>query len=328
MKLHLRALSLLAVVIVTCITFTSCNLDALIPSVGEIDSQGCVHQEKSIIEKQPTCTESGLARFECVKCGVVTRTTSLSPKHEYGEIVVLEKSTCSAEGKAEHTCTLCGFTESGPLQREPHTPDKYDVCTVCEQQVSAKEICEGRYDPSAGALTMFSVYLARGTRNVKIGETVRMDWSGYPYVTSSRVQYRSTNSSVATVDQYGEITGVGYGTCCIVATVPGTTLAGHISVAVSEDGSYDAPGYPFTVSPDMAYLPAGTPAKITITLAYEFYPESITVTASNPSQVSITYGERNGLTQEVTVTPLCSTEVLITVKVGSYTYDVGYWNFG
>ena len=324
MKLYLRTLSLVVFVIITCVFFTSC--DALIPSIDEY--QPCIHEEKKIVEKEATCTEPGLARVECVKCGAVTRTTEISPAHKYGEIVVLEKSTCTVEGRGERSCTVCGNTESGPLQREPHNPNNQDVCMVCDQQVSAKEIYEGRYDPSAGALTMFGTYLARGERNMKIGETVRMDWSGYPYVSSSRVYFRSTNPEVATVDSYGEITGVGYGACCIIATVPGTTLAGHISVAVSEDGSFDGPAYPFTVSPDMAYLPAGTPAKITITLAYEFYPESITVTASNPSHVSITYGERNGLTQEVTITPLCSTDVLITVKVGSYTYDVGYWNFG
>ena len=323
MKLFVRCLSLFAMVLVFSVTLTSC--DALLPDLPT----GCfVHEEKRIVEKEATCTESGIARFECVHCGEVLRTQDITPSHKYGDVVYLENPTCQSEGLGERSCTVCDHTLSGPLPKAPHNPNNQDVCIECNELISAEELYNGRYDDSAGELTMFSVYLARGERSVKIGETVRMSWSGYPYVSSSRVYFRSTDTKVATVDSYGEIKGVGYGTCCIIATVPGTTLAGHISVAVSEDGSYDALGYPFTVSPQMAYLPAGTPAKIEITLAYEFYPESITVTTSDPSCVSISYGERRGLTQEVTITPLGSANVLVTVHVGSYSYDVGYWSFG
>ena len=94
---------------------TAALLTALLPAAvfaasGGGCERGLDHQwGEWATTKQPTCTEEGMRKRTCSRCGK-TETGSVPAKgHRFGEWTVVSEPTDRAPGMKEHTCGVCGW---------------------------------------------------------------------------------------------------------------------------------------------------------------------------------------------------------------------------
>jgi len=159
--------SLLAVVAVIALAFSSCSHSRMLTDVkvikaatctekGEIESAcECGYVKKSAIPatehipgsweitKEPTCDASGSKRLLCRNCGFTIETANIAARSH--DIVKVEEkaATCAEVGyKAYEYCTACDYTTYSEIQKKAHTPGAAatcttpQYCTVCEMAVS------------------------------------------------------------------------------------------------------------------------------------------------------------------------------------------------
>jgi len=119
----MKKIALLLVILLFGVCMISCTLH--------------LHNEKSVIVKEATCTEEGIENIVCTICGKVLSTNTI-PKSDYHSWITLDPvdPTCESVGLTEgYKCSLCG--EIDVAQKEipmiPHTyDDDYDEsCNVC-----------------------------------------------------------------------------------------------------------------------------------------------------------------------------------------------------
>ncbi|MDO4556809.1 MAG: Ig-like domain-containing protein [Lachnospiraceae bacterium] len=88
---------------------------------GEIISKTSDHSYKVIIDKNPTCAETGSQHEECTICGDKKASVIIpSTGHSYGAWTVTEGS-CTTGGKKTRTCTKCGKTETETIPAKGHS---------------------------------------------------------------------------------------------------------------------------------------------------------------------------------------------------------------
>ena len=117
--------------------------------------------EKEIVERKPTCKETGLKYIVCETCGELLKTIITDKaSHDYSKIVTAP--TCTEQGYTTYTCSVCGFVEIGnyteptghsyrsdytfddnyhwkeptcghadAIVKQAHTFNQDEVCTVC-----------------------------------------------------------------------------------------------------------------------------------------------------------------------------------------------------
>ena len=68
------------------------------------------------------------------------------------------------------------------------------------------------------------------------GESYTVSWTAEPYNYTEKVSWVSSDTSVATVDSYGEITAVGQGSCIVTLSVP-SGVSVEVEVYVGSDSS-------------------------------------------------------------------------------------------
>lgn len=86
------------------------------------------------------------------------------------------------------------------------------VVSARDHSVSAQVIVIVKYKSAPDSVT-----LSQHEATLAVGETLSVDASTAPEDASSIVRYKSTDTTVATVDDDGQITAVGYGQCEILA---------------------------------------------------------------------------------------------------------------
>ncbi len=86
------------------------------------------------------------------------------------------------------------------------------VVSARDHSVSAQVIVIVKYKSAPDSVT-----LSQHEATLAVGETLSVDASTAPENASSIVRYKSTDTTVATVDDDGQITAVGYGQCEILA---------------------------------------------------------------------------------------------------------------
>ena len=133
-----------------------------INSAGE--GQSCEHEWGEIIEKHPTCTETGLSYTGCVLCHEKNGTETVIPAkgHDLEEVENKVEATCEKDGyTGDGECSRCGEEIKGTIipakghqtelknQKEAScTEDGYTgdkVCSVC-----GKTVEKGSVIPAAG----------------------------------------------------------------------------------------------------------------------------------------------------------------------------------
>ncbi len=285
------------------------------------------HKYKVTTYLAATCITEGYEERTCSVCHDVVSTVFPFGGHDFYETVEREGTSCADPGRTILTCRVCSHTEDAPSKFH-HQPNKINLCMECGAPVSAEQIVATFYDPTASRMTMLDL---SGRMFLAPGAHERIIFSTYPSVTSSKIHFRTTDPSVATVDECGTVTAVGYGACCIIAEVEDSTLAAHYYVAVTKYPSNATFVEPFKLAPAYGSFPLDTPQTFTLTMDYECNPRAITVTADDPDAVEITVGEYADRTCTVTVTPkqagAATITVTVTTKTGkmqqTYTYSFG-----
>ncbi|MBO4818902.1 MAG: hypothetical protein J5528_02080 [Firmicutes bacterium] len=57
---------------------------------------------------EASCTEGGISEIRCTRCGeVVNRVETAALGHNWGEEIVMDDATCTADGSMGHFCTVC-----------------------------------------------------------------------------------------------------------------------------------------------------------------------------------------------------------------------------
>ncbi len=80
--------------------------------------------------KEPTCTETGFARYECSRaeeCGLAPEYKVIPAAHTNGEGVVKKPATCTEPGVIEYTCEICGTVTTEEIEALEHDFSEFKV---------------------------------------------------------------------------------------------------------------------------------------------------------------------------------------------------------
>lgn len=106
--------------------------DAKIPALG--------HNSSEKILKDATCTESGVLRKVCLRCGAQEDVPIPATGHKFGAFRTTVTPTCTSAGEETRTCPLCGASETRELPASgAHHWDRDNRCTVCSMKVEETE---------------------------------------------------------------------------------------------------------------------------------------------------------------------------------------------
>lgn len=92
------------------------------------------HKFQTIIDAEPTCTESGRSYDECVVCNILTNETKLPALgHDYGEYVYQNDATCTTDGTEVSSCSRCESTLTRTAKGTAlgHDYNEEGVCVRC-----------------------------------------------------------------------------------------------------------------------------------------------------------------------------------------------------
>ena len=110
-----------------------------------------------IVTKEPTCTEKGTFKYECISCHEVLETGEIDALgHTTGEWKTVTEADCHKEGSEEVRCTVCNAVLSTrAIPKLQHIEGKwvvdqeaapgvaghrYKTCTLCGDKVREEEI--------------------------------------------------------------------------------------------------------------------------------------------------------------------------------------------
>ena len=100
-----------------------------------------------IVDKEPSCTQSGSGHRNCTCCGeTVESDVGILPLgHKFGDWEIIVSPNCTESGSRERVCDVCGYTDTEPLQAEGHSwEDEYtvDKAATCTEDGSMSIHCE------------------------------------------------------------------------------------------------------------------------------------------------------------------------------------------
>ena len=86
----------------------------------------------------PTCTAGGYTAHTCSVCNGFFKDSETAPLgHKTGEWTQTKAPTCTEEGQQIKKCLRCDYTETGTLQKLPHTDaDNDGVCDDCNKELN------------------------------------------------------------------------------------------------------------------------------------------------------------------------------------------------
>ena len=120
----------------------------------------CEHTASEwIVDKNSTCTETGLKHQECIDCGEILNTTIISvADHTATDWVIDKNPTCFSEGSHFKYCKECGITlETEKIAKKSHKAGSWETtkkatvdtagtkvkkCTVCKEIVEKAKIAQ------------------------------------------------------------------------------------------------------------------------------------------------------------------------------------------
>lgn len=184
----------------------------------------------------PTCNTQGYTTFKCKNCDeqYISNFTPMTG-HAYEDTVT--DPTCIKEGYTLHICKDCGSVKKDEITpAQGHNAGNW----VCEDAaaglyVQRCQVCYTKLDEKTVVINV-STDNSEGAK-VENGEAVIMEYGHQTSIKldqadGSNVVYESSNPSVATVDENGNITAVSSGDTVITVTIPGTDAKAEVKVSV------------------------------------------------------------------------------------------------
>ncbi|MGN0468038.1 MAG: fibronectin type III domain-containing protein [Acutalibacteraceae bacterium] len=126
----------------------------------DVSALGHNYSEKTVVDKEPTCTAQGSKSNHCTRCGKKSNITSIpSLGHEFSKSFTVDKKpTCTAQGKKSRHCVRCSkTTDETSIAANGHSYGKYQTtknptCTAKGEKVKTCSVCKAQKKDSVDAL--------------------------------------------------------------------------------------------------------------------------------------------------------------------------------
>ena len=103
------------------------------------EDEPCDHEwSKWEIEKEATCTRTGLKTRYCKLCGLEEEEVIKKTAHTFGKWTVTREASCTREGERTRTCKLCGYEETERIARTPHEYGPWKITVKATDHSSGK----------------------------------------------------------------------------------------------------------------------------------------------------------------------------------------------
>lgn len=127
------------------------------PSTPKVETTKCEHTYTSERVLEPTCTNKGIEKFTCDKCGnTYEETIDVSPSAHKYEVTEEVKATCTDSGSVTYTCSECGDTYTELTDKLSHDYISAETveptCTVAGIRTYTCTKCNDTYDEQVTAL--------------------------------------------------------------------------------------------------------------------------------------------------------------------------------
>ncbi len=139
-----------------------------------------------IVTKEPTCTEKGAFKYECISCHEVLETGEIDALgHTPGEWTTVIEADCHKEGSEEVKCTVCNAVlDTRAIPKVQHIEGKwvvdkeaapgvkghrYKTCTLCGDKVREEDIDALPAESNSGAETTESPATGKSEPNEEKG---------------------------------------------------------------------------------------------------------------------------------------------------------------
>lgn len=246
----------------------------VIPKKGSSTTINCTHPQKTtVVTKKPTCQSTGVQAVRCTTCNKVLSTTTL-PKTGHSYVTkVVKKAGIYNEGLERIYCEYCGTVKEErvipKLTREVYISDTALSLTAGSQKTirilyathdvtwksSNKSVAtvdkNGRITAiKVGTSTISTVYdgktysckltvtakpvsISATSLSLQEGKQTKLKLNN----ATSTVTWKSSNTKVVTVDQYGNVVGVKAGTATVTATCGGQTYTCRMTITKASSTS-------------------------------------------------------------------------------------------
>lgn len=137
---------------------------------------------------------------------VVTQTYEIADGHNYGSPIEWQKVTCTKDGKREYTCLNCGDRKEEVVPATGHNFGEWILSTPPTAVAKGKERREcgncGKKEYKSVDKLESTVSLSKETANLKVGQSVKIDASGFEkgdYV----LKWKNSNPKAASFKRNG-----------------------------------------------------------------------------------------------------------------------------
>ena len=200
------------------------------------------HSYTAVVTK-PTCTKQGYTTYTC-SCGHSYKSDYVSAKgHSYKAVVT--KPTCTAQGYTTYTCSECGDSyKADYVKAKGHTEGEWEIVRpATEEESGLKRICCTECGTELKTELIARIGAEGQVNGVKVND-VEINYKKSAVIVPDididdgldyTVEYKSSNSSVVSVDKNGNVYGAKKGSATITCTVTdelGNEASGTCTVKV------------------------------------------------------------------------------------------------
>ena len=163
---------------------------------------------------------------------------------------------------------------------------------------SVKNACMATYPDNGGVhVDPTGISINKSTATVTVGKTIQLNASLEPFGATGTITWASNNTSVATVNNSGKVTGVAPGTATITATCGAYSASCKVTVEEAVPINYGTKDNPISVAEAKAIISEESPTKEKITLKGIVTSATYNTQYHNFDNVYLTDGENeNALT--------------------------------
>lgn len=172
-----------------------------------------------------SCESSGLKTWQCQLCEEITQEQISATGHSFGAWKTTTEATCEQAGVQSRICQICQKTETEPI---PATGHSYGEWQISRGATVLKEGEMRRSCQNTGCASSQTKEIAKLSGFVRLNASsitlqTRQSTSGLKVTDMAEgdriVSWKSSRSSVATVNKKGKITGKKAGTAVITVTL-------------------------------------------------------------------------------------------------------------
>ena len=200
------------------------------------------HQHTSKVITDATCTEDGSIKEICDDCGTVIKVTVIA--HTGHKLVNdVKNATCIEDGYIDRKCTKCGYVDSHMVLK--HTGHSWTDWQVVKEPTYStvgleRKVCRYCGESHEREIPMVVVPVQKivitpsedFTMNVKKKDKLQADVYPEEAAYSAEVIFESSDPSIVSVDEEGNITAKRRGTATITAKTADGKVSDSINVTV------------------------------------------------------------------------------------------------